>query len=351
MARDAAMTPFMSLQYVRALAALAVVAFHALQWGDGGFDVGRAGVDVFFVVSGFVLWRSAGGGALAPGAFLWRRWTRVAPLYILMTLATATLAAAWPEFLPNVHPEAGHVLLSLLFIPHFDPRGLPFPLLPQGWTLCYEALFYLLFAAALLTPRRRRAAALCAGLIALVSAGFLLRNPAYILGANPLMLEFGLGVVLARWDEHGALPGRAGGALLLALGLLALAVPAGLGLFSEMWRPLLWGAPAGLIVAGAVALERSCTPRRLSGLARIGDASYSIYLVHLPVTAVAAHTLGAHPASLLAILALLASTAVGLACHIGLERPLIAAFRRRRLSQTVEWQPGCGRSACTPPRK
>src|SRR5437016_2032300 len=70
----------LSVQYLRALAAVAVVVYHAFQWlPDGGFDVGRAGVDVFFVISGFIMWSITAGQPARPGAFLWRRLTRVAP--------------------------------------------------------------------------------------------------------------------------------------------------------------------------------------------------------------------------------------------------------------------------------
>src|SRR5580658_5421280 len=144
----------LSIQALRALAATAVVAYHALQWGSGGFDVGRAGVDVFFVISGFIMWRVTSGRDVTPGAFLWRRVTRVAPLYWLTTLAVLAAALVWPGFLPEVRPGWRHLALSLAFIPHLDPRGLPFPTLPPGWTLDYEALFYLTFAAALAGPRR-----------------------------------------------------------------------------------------------------------------------------------------------------------------------------------------------------
>ena len=146
----------LSVQALRALAALAVATYHALQWADGGFEVGRAGVDVFFVISGFIMWHVTAGRDVDPGDFLWRRLTRVAPLYWLATLGVLGVALVWPAFLPEVRPGWTHLALSLAFIPHLDPRGLPFPTLPPGWTLDYEALFYLIFAGAL------PAVALCA---------------------------------------------------------------------------------------------------------------------------------------------------------------------------------------------
>jgi exopolysaccharide production protein ExoZ len=303
-----------------------VVAFHACQWRAGGFNLGRAGVDVFFVISGVIMWRITAGAR--PGRFLWRRLTRVAPLYWLITLAMAAIAAAWPGFLANIHPGLSHLLLSLAFIPHFDPAGRPFPLLPPGWTLDYEAIFYGVFAAALFAPRRRQAAIVCAALFAIVAAGLMLDDPAYILGANPILLEFAAGIALAKLSEAGALPGRRAGAALIVAGLAGLAVPAMLGAFSELGRPFIWGIPAAMIVGGALAIEDHGGPPRLRPLETLGDASYALYLVHLPVQALVAHTLGVTHDALFVPAALIASIAAGLACHAFIERPLIAWARR-----------------------
>src|SRR5450432_1983294 len=122
------MKTLLSIQYLRGAAALAVVIFHALQWRSGGFEVGRAGVDVFFVISGVIMWWVTADGPVGPWAFLWRRLTRVAPLYWLMTLAVAAGALVSPAFLPEVLLGSRHLALSLAFIPHFDPYGRPFPL-------------------------------------------------------------------------------------------------------------------------------------------------------------------------------------------------------------------------------
>src|ERR1700678_3437262 len=198
----------LSIQALRALAALAVVAYHALQWDRGGFEVGRAGVDVFFVISGFIMWHVTSGRNVAPGAFLWRRFTRVAPLYWLATLGVLGVALVWPGFLPEVRPGWRHLALSLAFIPHLDPRGLPFPTLPPGWTLDYEAVFYTIFAAALLGPRAWRGRTVIGALLAVVAFGFLLADPFYYLGANPMLLQFAAGVGVGWASEHGLAPSR-----------------------------------------------------------------------------------------------------------------------------------------------
>ena len=135
-----------SIQILRAAAALSVALFHACQWSQADFAVGAAGVDLFFLISGFVLWLAAERAPVSPGAFLWARFTRVAPLYWIWTLIAAAMAAVWPPITAIIHLGLGHLLLSLAFLPHTDPAGGPWPLLPSGWTLVYEAFFYLAFA-------------------------------------------------------------------------------------------------------------------------------------------------------------------------------------------------------------
>jgi exopolysaccharide production protein ExoZ len=363
-----------AIQYLRGGAALAVCAYHALQWCDGGFDVGRAGVDVFFVISGVIMWRITSGAPPRAVAFLWRRFTRVAPLYWAATLLVAAIAEVWPAFLPEVRPGLGHLVLSLAFIPHLDPRGLPFPTLPPGWTLDYEMIFYLVVGASLALGLRR-ARLVCGALFVIVVLGFLFPDSAYFLGANPMLLQFAAGVGLAEAGARGLLPRRPVGFGLLAGGLLLFAMVQLGGLFSELWRPLVWGVPATLLVAGALAIEldgprpplervafvrnqpgalqraqepkdrarfsvfadSTKTHRALGGplhraLMKLGDASFALYLFHLPATAVIAHTLGYRHEVAFLVASMGVSVAAGLAVHAWIERPLLAWLRRGALS-------------------
>ena len=312
-----------------------MVIFHAFQWLDDQFWVGAAGVDVFFVISGFIIWTVTDRASVSPLSFVWRRLTRVAPAYWVMTFVMAAIALADPLFLPQVAVTPSHLLLSLAFIQHADPHGLVFPLLPPGWTLNYEALFYLIFAGALFAPRAARFAVLLVALVLVVLAGFAF-PPAYGYIANPMMLQFAVGAWLARGPLVPWLARIGAGPFLAAVGVLALAVMGFTGFRDELWRPALWGFPAAMIVAGLLALERQGAPAPPKLLLRLGDASYAIYLCHLPATALVAHTLGVRPALVFAPLAAVASIAAGLVFHRAVERPLIAvartapAFLRRR---------------------
>ena len=320
---------WLSIQHLRGLAALSVALFHACQWSQLSFSIGAAGVDVFFVISGFVMWTVTAGRTVKPGAFVRRRVVRVAPLYWLVTLVLVAGALIVPQRFPEVKPELGHVLLSLVFIQHTNPVGLPFPVLPPGWTLNYEAVFYLVFAASLLVASEsRRLWALTVALAALALAGFAW-PPAYQMLLNPMFLEFLAGVWLARIAQRGDLPDRALGWVLLGLSLVLFAGIELSGIDPDLWRPMVWGAPALMVVAGAVSIEADGGWPAIPGLRTLGDASYSVYLTHTLSIGALAMTMGAWNPPLFIPVALVVAVAAGLATYLLIEKPMLGALRRR----------------------
>jgi len=320
---------WLSIQHLRGLAALSVVLFHACQWSQLPFSICAAGVDVFFVISGFVMWTVTAGRAVKPRDFVNRRVLRVAPLYWLVTLVLVAGALIAPTRFPEVKPEWTHVLLSLAFIQHINPDGLPFPILPPGWTLNYEAVFYLVFAAGLLiASETRRLWALTVALTALALAGFAW-PPAYQMLLNPMFLEFLAGVWLARLAQRGILPDRAIGWVLLGLGLVLFAGIELSRIDPDLWRPMVWGAPALMVVAGAVSIEADGGWPPIAGLRTLGDASYSLYLTHTLSVGALAMTLGAWNPPLFIPAALLVAVAVGLATYFLVEKPLLDTLHRR----------------------
>lgn len=336
-----------SIQRLRAVAALGVILFHACQWSGLDFAVGAAGVDMFFVISGFVLWTAALDLAPSPGAFLAARFIRVAPLYWLMSLAVAALALWRPQAMPVAHFTPSHLLLSLLFVPHNDPLGDAFPMLASGWTLTYEAFFYLVFALTLAVPRDRRFQVMSLLLLTTSVLGFGYHS-LYPLLANPLMLEFLAGIWLARRLASGRLfrggPTMAWG--MVALGaLILLALQVG-GVRDDFWRPFLWGPPAFLIVAGALKLElagRLGHGRLGRALERLGDASYSLYLCQLPAITVCAWLTRGQPTLLRAPLGIAVAVAAGLACYVLVEKPIGRALRSARGGRLTQPLDGHGR--------
>jgi exopolysaccharide production protein ExoZ len=318
-----------SIRTLRGLAALLVVGFHAAEKAGLSFKVGAIGVDLFFVISGFIIWVVTAQRPATPGAFLLNRAIRVVPLYWAITLLVAGLALLVPSLLASRVLDPARLLASLLFIPHLDAAGMPWPLLAPGWTLNYEAFFYLVFAAGLLLPRPARALALTAGLLLLAMLGILLRPQSAIAATytSPLLLEFLGGLWLGRAWVARRLPGAGVGLVLLAGGIAGPALLAAGGHDADGWRVLAWGGPALLLVAGALCLEASGALPRRNPLGWLGDSSYALYLTHGLVIPALWRLLGGSAAFLPA--AILLSCLVGLVTFLLFERPVTRWLRRR----------------------
>ena len=321
-----------SIQYLRGLAAFGVLLFHATERAGQTFGTGAAGVDVFFVISGFIMWVVTSRRAPSPAGFLRRRVERIVPLYWGLTLAVAVTAVAVPAAFPAMRPSAGHVLQSLFFVPHADAAGLIAPLVVPGWTLNYEMFFYVLFAAGLLAPARLRAWLVTGALLLLVAARPLgpVENPLWSTYTNNLLLEFAAGVWLGKAWSEGRLPGRFAGWVGIVLGLAGFAAAGVSGVDVERARALIWGVPAFLLVAGAVSLERAGPIPALPPLRALGDASYSLYLVHGLAISAAFRLLqkaGVTATPVLVAVAIIAGVAAGLAAYLLVEKPLMKLFQ------------------------
>jgi len=188
------------IQYLRAFAAMSVVWLHAIEQMPGAgatFDLhfGASGVDVFFVISGFIMLATTRGRDTTAAGFLVRRLLRVAPLYWLATLAMLAGSLLAPAAFHTLRYSAATVVESLLFIPHWSLAfpGNAWPVLVPGWTLNYEMFFYVLFALSLALPARWRLAGLAAAIGTLAATGYLagpFANPVAATYTSRLLLEF-----------------------------------------------------------------------------------------------------------------------------------------------------------------
>lgn len=321
-----------SIQYLRGLAAFGVLIFHAAERAGGAFGVGAAGVDVFFVISGFIMWVVTCRRPPSPGQFMWKRVQRIVPLYWAVTLATAAVAVLIPGAFPVMQVTVEAVVKSLLFIPYRDPQGLIAPLIVPGWTLNYEMFFYLVFAAGLLAPARLRPWLVSAALIALVAVRPLLngQNPLVATYTDPILLEFVAGIWLGKaWSER-RLPGAVLGWAFVSMGLALFAASAIAGLDVSQARILFWGVPALLLVAGAVSIEQAGPVPNLAPLRILGDASYSLYLVHgLAISASlrALKIVGVSAPLVVFATAMVVGVVAGLVAYHLIERPAQQLFR------------------------
>jgi exopolysaccharide production protein ExoZ len=325
------MQQIVPLQYLRAVAAVAVLIHHFAEAFNYKTHVGAAGVDVFFVISGFVM-ALVTDRSVSPVKFLTDRLIRIVPMYWLCTLFLFACVRAKPNLFPLDSSDTSHLLKSLFFIPHISPLGTTYPLVGQGWTLVYEMFFYAVFAFALWVSYAHKVAIVTISIFALVGVGALLQsdNIAVSTYTSPLMIEFIAGIWLFLFYRRGAMPGAVISTILVAVSLTWFAV---VEFVQPPFRLFQFGVPAFLLVTGCLGLEKYIKAK--ASLLEIGNASYSIYLTHwfsLLFVTLLAKKLGV---SGWPIIAASVPTAVvlGIAAHKFIEAPinrtLKAASRRK----------------------
>ncbi len=282
---------------LRAFAALFVVVTHALHeigemLADRGMQFddkiypGDFGVDIFFIISGFIMVfvsRDAFGTVGASWTFVVRRVARVAPLYWIMTLLVVAIVTLAPQLMDNGTNDLVHWLASFLFFPVERPTdGLIRPLLGIGWTLQYEMSFYFLFAIALFWPIKRAVPGVIAAIVLIVLAGLLLQpaNAQLKFWSDPIMLEFAAGVGLGWVYLKGYRIAHQRFWGLMYWGLLILAFAPAFTEEREIWRVVFYGIPA-LIIMVACTLTEGLDRRPLPNfLISLGASSYALYLTH-----------------------------------------------------------------------
>ena len=338
-----------SVQLLRGVAALLVVVHHAISTDPGGGDglrhlilpgvpafagFGAVGVDLFFVISGFVMANSL--ATADAGRFLLHRAIRILPLFWLVSAAMIVQQGC-----VGIVPSWQGLANTMTLVPLFDGGVYHYPPLFVGWTLGFECAFYALVTVAIAT--RRPAAWLMVMTVLCALIGAFIGHPPIGLRFlfNPITAEFALGVLVwIGWqrgiaDRWAKLAMVAGTVLLLS----GLCIDVGQGFATDpslliggetgLHRLIVWGLPAALILTGLVADPTTSGGR--GAMAAIGDASYSLYLVHPLVIAVGfmihlPDRLG-NPYVVAAVL-VAGSVGTGIALHRAVERPMLAAMRR-----------------------
>ena len=252
--------------------------FVPLDWG--------LGVDIFFVISGFVMYFLTADGfgvTGGPGDFMRRRLIRIVPLYWLFSLLMlAALAhAARSGGLPL--PSSLNIAFSFLFLPGPQCADYCFPVFSLGWTLNYEMMFYCIFAVGLFFSRKV-GLALIFGTILFLMLAALVAPPSWTMlrfWGYPMTGEFLAGIALAAAFRSGIrIPPLIAIALIIS-GIVAAVLFYQFGAYQSVTRLITGGVPAVLIVSATVlGLE----PKRLGHFGRMlvigGDASYALYLWH-----------------------------------------------------------------------
>lgn len=335
-----------SIQYLRGLAALMVVYHHCVNKilelnpdaliPYSGF--GNAGVDIFFVISGFIMWVTTVSKPQSPRRFWYRRIIRIVPLYWFFIFVIVITKRSMPGLLQSTQIDPLHIFNSLLFIPHFHPfeSDQIWPILIPGWTLNYEMFFYFIFGASLFVPTRWRLAALTTTFLLLPLTGLLLApgNALLITYTDKLLLEFLAGIFIGAFFVRGIALSPFFSTLSAATAIILLIV------FETSILPggprlLNWGLPAVFLVMAALGLDKAGKIPRISFLQLLGDASFSIYLSHIlsiEMVELCWQISGVRIDGLLSqlsfiILSFGISTFVGLAVFRFVERPLLQRLR------------------------
>ncbi|MFT4076783.1 MAG: acyltransferase [Asticcacaulis sp.] len=336
------------LQVLRAVAAIGVVFTHAITRismsvstqgnlffleRDGQLRVGDAGVDIFFVLSGFIMLYVHFDDFGRPGMwkkFAGKRLGRIVPLYWLLTTAVLALILTEPQIFTTKYTGFDPVWIagSYLFLP-ISSHANVLPILSVGWTLIYEMFFYACLAVVIGLPRSAALVILAAFLCGLVAIGMVypVRLEGFGYYTSWLLMDFLLGIAIA-WviRQFGYPAGWAKWAMSLA-GVAGLAA-------TILWTPpevgwlrfVMWGLPSALLVYGLCTADLPQTPMN-NLFVMLGDASYSIYLIQviaLPAWAMVMRRLNfGHFRSEVDVCVLtLLTTVTGVVCWYLVERPL-----------------------------
>lgn len=348
---------YRGVQALRGLAACMVVSFHAsANWSIVAYGTdshtwwnGAGGVDIFFVISGFVMAVSSvgkGDGPLAARRFLERRVIRIYPLYwLITTVLFLKISLGFVRSAEGLHyVPPFFALCSYLLVPVHNPAGDIHPLLAPGWTLSYEMFFYICFAAALYF-RRSVPVTLTIALGSLAFVGIFRTEawPAITTLFSPLLLEFLAGLWLGRALQSGRTIPRSVGALLAGIAAAILFV---LPSVPPAYQRLEWGVCGLFLVQAAVVCEA-----QLDFIPRwallLGDASYSLYLTHSPLLGLynflfkRVHVLvpgriRLQDEAITQVVSLLFSIMVGIACYQLIENPMNEHIRRLLRMRSVQ---------------
>jgi exopolysaccharide production protein ExoZ len=339
-----------NLQILRAVAATLVVWAHAIDVslipGNGkpvlasGYleNFGAFGVDIFFVISGFIISASAQKEGRTWLQFAEDRYIRVAPIFYVLSLPWILRAVPYPDV------SWAPLVPTFFFWPIVDGKFVE-PFLSVGWTLSFEALFYAVMTAALFFRKRidRPVLAAAGFLLITICMRFVFDTPIFNYLGNPIILEFLFGIavgwIFSLTGANARLAVLVAVPVVLTLGYQLIY---GFGDVSEsqfiesgalsLTRVIIWGVPAAGIVYVALLKEN---PANSTGpvrrfLAFLGDASYSIYLVHLLVMVVvkALQARGIVSGDLLIVVAIAGSWLVGSLSFLFIEKPMIRFIRR-----------------------
>jgi len=277
-----------STQYLRGFAALAVVYDHMfsnrIMENLGRYSFGLWGVDIFFVISGFVMWMTTENSVKDPKSFKARRVYRIYPMYWVALIIWVTSRYIFPDQFNNKDVSISSLFQSALLIPHYHLvfKNMIFPILIPGWTLQFEMFFYFLFFLCLFIKNvNLRLYGLSAVILSLVALGSLYRgaDARAIVYTSPLLLEFLAGVWIASRLSQVKTTPKTPAITVIMLALVTLIVPEQSNT-PDFRRFIMMGLPSIAIFYCFTSTEQYLSKYPIRFMMLLGDISFSLYLIH-----------------------------------------------------------------------
>jgi len=299
-----------SLQILRGLAAVLVVHNHAIHhtinFKEDSFQkdffflehIGAVGVDIFFVISGFIITITSSNYVRNHGAkdFLIKRLIRIMPVFYLLSLLEIIFRVTG---IKGGNLSWATTVKTIILLPIFDHGKYVFPFISAGWSLSFEFYFYLIIALSLFLFKKSFIISSCSFMIGLIGLGFFthdIKSQLFKFITNPIAIEFILGCIIAKIYQSTFNPSKKFSLAVAILGVTGILLTLFLGCDdidkaeyildgdNSLKRLFLWGIPSALLVYGFISFEASrwSEQRSFASLIAllIGDASYSIYLIH-----------------------------------------------------------------------
>lgn len=332
-----------ALQAMRAFAAILVMFFHGTaiigrelnyNFANGFFYIGFVGVDVFFVLSGFIIFYTSKPTSFNIPEFFKKRFIRIYPIYwiVISGLILQYFISPTPDKAFKGDPEV--ILASATLFPH------EVLIVGVAWTLTYEVIFYLMFGLTFAISRKFffRSFA-CWSVIIVICYFFNIKSQFFAINAliNPIILEFGFGCLIAylyqniKYFNYWKWAVAIGGILLAAdIVVIYFALKNDPAAFSAgIHRVYLFGIPSTILIFGLLYFDKPVYKL----LVMLGDASYSVYLIHGTVISTTAQILAKiHLKNIVnnmggAILIFAFTLAVGRVFYLLVEKPLVRFLR------------------------
>lgn len=303
------------IQILRAIGCIFVILCHTKFFNRGSF-----GVDIFLVISGFMLIYSTQKNV---DNFLVKRIKKIVPMYWIMTIVTAIFVCFLPELFNSYEFTWKYLFKSLFFIP-YEHSGIEQPLLGLGWTLNYEMFIYVIFFIGIKLSKKYRGVitSIICCLLVLVRPMDNVDNFYIHYYGNDIIIEFVLGMGLYYFIKHyeGILKKISANAYLLMSGVLFIVL---WYVQDNSYRGFINGGIAALIFLCVFmwSIEKKFSSKNIFVI--IGNVSYYIYLTHIYVVRICEKCMNFLPGFIIVSISIIASCFIGVICDRILVKTLL----------------------------